>query len=214
MKSIITAAIVSSSLIVTGCASTNAEKGAAIGAVLGAIAGKGTGDHDKSRYVWGAALGAIAGGAVGGYMDKQEEEFRNQLADSGVQVVRQGNDIFLQMPGDITFATNSSRISSDFYPVLDDVANILRKYDKTLLQIEGHTDSTGSNQLNQNLSESRANSVRNYLSQQQVYSQRIRTYGYGESSPIANNQTVQGRAKNRRVELRIIPNEQSNRNRT
>jgi outer membrane protein OmpA-like peptidoglycan-associated protein len=214
MKSIITAAIVSSSLIVTGCASTNAEKGAAIGAVLGAIAGKGTGDHDKSRYVWGAALGAITGGAVGGYMDKQEEEFRNQLADSGVQVVRQGNDIFLQMPGDITFATNSSRISSDFYPVLDDVANILRKYDKTLLQIEGHTDSTGSNQLNQNLSESRANSVRNYLSQQQVYSQRIRTYGYGESSPIANNQTVQGRAKNRRVELRIIPNEQSNRNRT
>ncbi len=214
MKSIITAAIVSSSLIVTGCASTNAEKGAAIGAVLGAIAGKGTGDHDKSRYVWGAALGAIAGGAVGGYMDKQEEEFRAQLADSGVQVVRQGNDIFLQMPGDITFATNSSRISSDFYPVLDDVANILRKYDKTLLQIEGHTDSTGSNQLNQNLSESRANSVRNYLSQQQVYSQRIRTYGYGESSPIANNQTAQGRAKNRRVELRIIPNEQSNQNRT
>lgn len=212
-SSLFKVAALSSLLIVGGCASTNAEKGAAIGAVLGAIAGKGTGDHDKSRYVWGAAIGALAGGAIGGYMDKQEREFREQLADSGVNVVRQGNDIYLQMPGDITFDTNSSRISSQFYAVLDDVASILTKYDKTLLQIEGHTDSTGGNQLNQNLSEARANSVKNYLSQQRVFIQRIRTTGYGESAPIASNATVEGRAQNRRVELRIIPNEQRN-NRT
>ncbi len=213
IRSILNVAAISSALVISGCASTNAEKGATIGAVLGAIAGKGTGDHDKSRYVWGAALGAIAGGAIGGYMDKQELEFRKELADSGVNVVRDGNSIYLQMPGDITFNTNSSRISTEFYPVLDDVAVILKKYNKTLLQIEGHTDNTGGHQLNQTLSEARANSVKNYLSQQQVFIDRMRTLGFGETSPIVSNSTVEGRAQNRRVELRIIPNQKRNNNR-
>ena len=193
-------------LTVTGCASTNGEKGVAIGAVVGALAAKGTGDHDNSRYAWGAILGAIAGGAIGTYMDKQEQEFKQELAGSGVKVNRVGNNIYLEMPGDITFSSNSAQIYSQFHQVLNDVSGVLNKYPKTYLHIDGHTDSSGSNNLNQSLSESRALSVKNYLVQQQVNRKRISTFGYGESQPIADNRTAAGKASNRRVELRIIPN--------
>ncbi|MGM7446936.1 UNVERIFIED_ORG: outer membrane protein OmpA-like peptidoglycan-associated protein [Idiomarina abyssalis] len=196
-----------SSLALVGCANmSNTQKGASIGAVTGALLGKGTGDHDKSRYVWGAAVGALAGGAIGSYMDKQEEEFREELADSGVKVIRDGDNLRLQLPSNITFATGSANISQSFNPVLDDVARVLKKYEKTTMLIEGHTDSTGSAEYNQQLSLNRANAVRNNLVGNGVDSRRVTTEGYGESMPVADNDTESGRQLNRRVELRIVPN--------
>ncbi|RUO43260.1 OmpA family protein [Idiomarina aquatica] len=198
-----------SSFVVAGCANmNNTQKGAAIGAVAGALIGKGTGDHDKSRYLWGAAVGALAGSAIGNYMDKQEQEFRDELSGSGVQVIREGDNIRLQMPGNITFATDSASISQNFYPVLNDVARVLTKYEKTTMMVEGHTDSTGSAEYNQQLSLNRAMAVRNYLVGNGVDQRRLTTYGYGESQPIADNNTASGREQNRRVELKIIPNTQ------
>lgn len=196
-----------SSLIFTGCASNanNTQKGAGIGAVLGALAGKGTGDNDKSRYVWGAALGALAGGAIGSYMDKQEEEFRKELADSGVEVYREGDSIRLSIPGNITFPNDSAAIVTGFYPVLEDVAKVLNRYDKTKLSIEGHTDSVGDANYNTQLSMQRANSVANYLQRTSVDATRLQTLGMGETQPIATNENAQGRQNNRRVELRVIP---------
>jgi outer membrane protein OmpA-like peptidoglycan-associated protein len=194
-------------LILSGCASdmNNTQKGAGIGAVIGAIAGKGTGNHAKKRYAWGAAIGAIAGGAIGSYMDKQEQAFRDELAGSGVEVYREGNSIRLSIPGNITFPSDSSSIVTDFYPVLNDVAKVLNRYDKTKLSIEGHTDSQGDEQYNQNLSMMRANSVANYLESTSVVPDRLQTLGFGESQPVASNESAQDRSKNRRVELRIIP---------
>lgn len=196
----------SCALILSGCANTsNSQKGAGIGAVIGAIAGKGTGDNDKSRYVWGAALGAITGGAIGAYMDKQEQALRDELSDTGVQVVRDGDQLNLVMPGRLTFDTDSAAVKSDFYSVLNDVALVLKEYDKTRLSIEGHTDSIGDAIYNQQLSERRANSVATYLAQQQVNTARLRTLGMGENQPVASNDTASSREQNRRVELKIIP---------
>lgn len=199
-----------SALLVTGCANsdmTNTQKGAAIGAVAGALLGKGTGDHDKSRYVWGAAVGALAGAAIGNYMDQQEQEFRDELAGSGVQVIREGDTIRLQLPGAITFATNSASISQGFYPVLNDVVKVLNKYEKTTLVIEGHTDNTGSLEYNQTLSLNRANAVRNHFMGNGVDQRRLTTMGFGPTQPVADNTTTDGRQLNRRVELRIVPNQ-------
>jgi outer membrane protein OmpA-like peptidoglycan-associated protein len=200
-------AVALSTFILSGCASntSNTQKGAGIGAVIGALVGKGTGDNDKKRYVWGAALGALAGGAIGSYMDKQEEEFREELADSGVEVYREGDSIRLSIPGNITFATGSDAIVTGFYPVLEDVAKVLNRYDKTKLSIEGHTDSVGDVNSNRKLSMQRANSVAVYLQATNVEANRLQTLGMGESQPIADNATAQGRQANRRVELRIIP---------
>jgi outer membrane protein OmpA-like peptidoglycan-associated protein len=204
-KTIIAVAL--STAIISGCASnmSNTQKGAGIGAVLGALAGKGTGDNDKSRYVWGAALGAIAGSAIGSYMDKQEEAFRDELSGSGVEVYREGDSIRLSIPGNITFSTGSSAIVTGFYPVLEDVAKVLNRYEKTKLSVEGHTDSVGDANYNRQLSMQRANSVANYLRGTNVDASRLQTLGMGESKPIATNENAQGRQENRRVELRVIP---------
>jgi outer membrane protein OmpA-like peptidoglycan-associated protein len=204
-KTIIAVAL--STFVLSGCASnvSNTQKGAGIGAVIGALVGKGTGDNDKKRYVWGAALGALAGGAIGSYMDKQEEEFREELANSGVEVSREGDSIRLSIPGNITFANDSAALVTGFYPVLEDVAKVLNRYEKTRLSIEGHTDSVGDANYNTQLSMQRANSVANYLQGTNVDANRLQTLGMGESQPIANNASAQGRQKNRRVELRVIP---------
>ncbi|MCV2885584.1 OmpA family protein [Aestuariibacter sp. AA17] len=193
--------------LLSGCASTasNQQKGAGIGAVVGALLGKATGDNAKSRYVWGAAVGALAGAAIGNYMDKQEEEFREELADTGVNVVRNGDELWLQMPGNITFNTGSAAIDYSFHPVLNDVAKILNKYPKTTLIVEGHTDSVGSAEFNMSLSQSRAQSIATYLMTQNVAKPRVTTIGYGEHQPISSNNTAEGRQANRRVELKIIP---------
>lgn len=197
------------SLIFSGCASTssNAGKGAAIGAITGAIIGKSTSNHKNKRAVWGAAIGALAGAAIGDYMDKQEEEFRQELAGSGIKVVREGDNLRLIMPANITFASSQSNITSSFHTTLNDVAKVLGKYDKTLLKIEGHTDSSGSESFNQKLSEQRAESVKVYLMHQDILASRLRTVGFGEARSIVNNDTAANRALNRRVEVKIMPNE-------
>ncbi|WP_026376863.1 OmpA family protein [Aestuariibacter salexigens] len=194
-------------VLLSGCASnaTNTQKGAGIGAVVGAVAGKATGDNAKSRYVWGAVLGALAGSAIGAYMDNQEAELREELADTGVKIVREGDVIRLQMPGNITFDTGQAMTATGFYLVLDDVATVLKKYDKTKLSIEGHTDSVGDAAYNQQLSMNRANSVADYLARSGIAFARLQTTGYGESKPIASNDDAMGRQQNRRVELSIVP---------
>lgn len=194
------------SLLLTGCATTNQGKGAIVGAITGAVLGKSTSNHKDKRAVWGAAIGAITGAAIGDYMDKQEQEFRNELSGTGIDIVREGNNLRLIMPSNITFATGQSYITSDFYETLDAIASVLNNYEKTLLSIEGHTDSQGSEQYNQNLSEKRAGSVKQYLINKNIFENRLKTIGYGEFRSVADNTTAQGRALNRRVEIRIIPN--------
>jgi outer membrane protein OmpA-like peptidoglycan-associated protein len=200
-------AVALSTFIISGCATnaSNTQKGAGIGAVIGALVGKGTGDNDKSRYIWGAALGALAGSAVGNYMDKQEVVFREELANSGVEVYREGDSIRLSIPGNITFPSGKAAIVTSFYPILEDVAKVLNRYEKTKLSVEGHTDSVGDANYNRQLSIQRANSVANYLQGTGVSANRLQTLGMGESQPISGNDNVQGRQENRRVELRIIP---------
>lgn len=198
--------IIIASFIFSGCASTNAGKGAAIGAVAGAVLGKSTSNHKDKRLVWGAAIGAIAGAAIGDYMDQQEEAFRKELSGSGIDVIREGDNIRLVMPSNITFATNQSYITSGFHSTLNDVAKVLTKFDKTLLSIEGHTDNTGSADYNQTLSTKRAQSVKNYLADQHIQASRLKVTGYGESMPLTDNSTEKNRSLNRRVEVQIIPN--------
>ena len=212
MKKVFAVGLITASLVAGGCATSpnNTQKGAGIGAVVGALLGKATGDNDKSRYAWGAVVGAIAGGAIGNYMDRQEEEMREQLADTGVQVVREGANLRLIMPGDITFATNSASISPNFNPVLQDVATVVNQYEKTVLLIEGHTDDTGAESYNQTLSERRAQSVKNLLTTFNVNPTRVTTVGLGEYQPKVPNTSAENRQINRRVELKIQPVTQSN----
>ena len=207
MKKVFAVGLISAALAVGGCATSpnNTQKGAGIGAVVGALLGKATGDNDKSRYAWGAVVGAIAGGAIGNYMDRQEEEMREQLADTGFQVVREGDNLRLIMPGDITFATNSASISPNFNPVLQDVAKVVNNYEKTVLMIEGHTDDTGADSYNQTLSERRAQSVKNLLVTFNVNPTRVTTVGLGEYQPKVPNTSAENRQMNRRVELKIQP---------
>ncbi len=182
----------------------------AIGAVLGAAAGAGIGALANKRNrakgaLIGAGIGGLAGGAVGGYMDIQEAKLREQLAGTGVSVTRDGDEIVLNMPGNVTFATDSAEINSGFYKVLNSVSLVIKEFDKTIIEVTGHTDSTGSDVYNQTLSEKRAGSVGSYLAGQGIMSQRILTQGFGKQMPIADNGTADGRAENRRVELRMVP---------
>ena len=183
---------------------SKAGMGAGIGAVTGGIIGAIAGDN-RNAILLGMGIGALAGGGVGYYMDKQEEKLRMQLQATGVSVTRNGDNIILNMPGNITFATDSSNISADFYSVLDSVALVINEFEKTYIDIYGYTDSTGSEAYNLTLSEKRASSVARYLESQKVVSQRIVTRGKGESNPVATNDTPEGRALNRRVEIVLIP---------
>ncbi len=181
----------------------------AIGSLVGAGAGAGigalTGRDRAKRAAIGAGIGALAGGSVGAYMDVQEAKLREQLAGTGVGVLRIGDEIELVMPGNITFATNSSDIQSDFYRVLNSVGLVLSEYDKTVVEVSGHTDNTGSLSYNQTLSERRARSVASYLTTHGLQPQRLITLGLGPNEPIATNADANGRAQNRRVELRLVP---------
>jgi outer membrane protein OmpA-like peptidoglycan-associated protein len=208
------AAILAAALAVPACTTTNPYTGeqevnkTSKGAGIGALAGLATAilvGGDRKNLLLGAGIGALAGGGVGYYMDKQEDKLRMRLQSTGVSVTRNGDNIILNMPGNVTFATNSSNISADFYSVLDSVALVINEYEKTYVDIVGHTDSTGSLQLNQSLSEARASSVARYLESQKVLAQRIITRGAGPSQPIASNDTPQGRAMNRRVEIILTP---------
>jgi len=186
----------------------NASKGAGIGALAGAVLGAATGDNSKERReraLIGAGVGALTGAGVGAYMDKQEAKLRAQLQGTGVSVTRAGNDLILNMPGNITFKTASADLNSGFFRVLDSVSLVLKEYDKTLIDIEGHTDSDGSDSYNQQLSLERATSVGTYLNSRGVNGQRIVTYGAGEARPIASNDNAAGKQQNRRVELKLQP---------
>jgi outer membrane protein OmpA-like peptidoglycan-associated protein len=185
---------------------SKAAKGAAIGAGVGIVAGLLTGGNDLRNAAVGAGIGAIAGGGVGGYMDVQEAKLRQKMQGTGVTVTRQGDNITLNMPGNITFASNSADLNSQFFSALDGVDLVLKEYDKTMIEIAGHTDSTGSLALNQSLSERRAQSVAAYLGSRGLNNKRIVTVGAGSSHPVASNDTPQGRQQNRRVELTIVPN--------
>lgn len=207
-KSFLVVMFASASLVLAGCASTdnqNTTRGAAIGAVAGAIAGKATGNHKNKRLVIGAAVGALAGAAVGSYMDNQEKALREQLTGSGVKIVRDGDLLRLEIPAQLTFDINRSDIRSNLYPVFNDIAKVLRDYEKTMLVIAGHTDDTGPLQYNMNLSLARADSVKNYLIAQNVQSIRIETQGFGPNYPAVPNTSEANRAINRRVEIHIEP---------
>ena len=177
-----------------------------IGIVVGlSVARLLTGETVRGLPVLLAGLGALAGGAVGNYMDRQEAKLRTQLQNTGVSVTRVGDSIILNMPNNVTFATNSSNISADFYAVLDSVALVINEFEKTYVDVAGHTDSTGSQDHNQQLSVARASSVARYLESQKVLPERVVTSGMGQNSPIADNDTPEGRALNRRVEIQLTP---------
>lgn len=185
-------------------------KGAAIGAgiaALGAYIDNRDSDRRQrtERILKSAGVGAVAGGAVGNYMDRQEAKLRHQLEGSGVRVVREGDNITLVMPGNITFDTGRIDIKANFTNVLDSVVLVVNEFDKTVLEVAGHTDSVGSDSANLSLSEGRASSVANYLRGKGVKPERLTTIGYGETRPVADNSTDAGREQNRRVELTLLP---------
>jgi len=182
----------------------------AVGIIGGALGGYLLGDlvggrGDRTEKILGAGIGAIAGGAVGAYMDRQEADLRRQTAGTGVDVIRQGDDLILRMPSNVTFPVDSSAIQPQFRPTLDQVAQTLSSYNQTYIDVLGHTDSTGSDAYNQALSERRAQSVADYLSMQGVARARMGIRGYGETQPIASNETEEGRSQNRRVEIKVVP---------
>ena len=200
-------------VLVAGCTTVNpytgqtqtakSTWGTAIGATTGALIGS---RNSSEGALVGALAGAAVGGGVGYYLDVQAAELRQELASTGVQVVESNDSIRLIMPGNITFKTDSSDINSSFYPVLNSVAKVLNKYDNSTVMVSGHTDSTGSADYNLTLSKSRAKSVAAYLQGQGVKSSRFEVLGMGSSNPIASNSDAAGRAQNRRVEIKIIPN--------
>lgn len=186
---------------------------AAIGGVGGALGGYLLGDivggrRDRTEKIVGAGIGALAGVAVGSYMDRQEQELRRRTAGTDVRVIRQGDDLVLSVPSGITFATDSATIDPQFRPTLDQVADVLAEYRQTYVDVYGHTDSTGSDAHNQMLSERRAGSVADYLATRGVQRARLGTRGFGETQPVADNGTDEGRAANRRVEIKLVPIQQ------
>lgn len=187
---------------------SKATKGALIGAAAGAVVGLISGDdavERRQRALIGAGVGALTGGAIGVYMDKQEAQLRAELEGTGVSVSRIGDNITLNMPGNITFATDSSDLSPAFFDVLNSVGKVLGEYDKTVVEVAGHTDNTGTDSYNQSLSERRAASVATYLQGRNVMAQRLITVGMGEARPVADNSTADGRQANRRVEITMVP---------
>ncbi len=203
-------------LLATTACTTDPQTGqrqiskAAIGGIGGALGGYLLGDlvggrHDRTEKILGAGIGAVAGAGIGAYMDQQEKKLREETAGSGVDVIRDGDNLLLRMPSGITFAYNDANVQPQFQPTLNDVASVLAQYPKTYIDVYGHTDSDGSDAYNQGLSERRAVSVADYLNAHGIQSARIATRGYGESQPIASNATEAGKAANRRVEIKIVP---------
>lgn len=211
-------AIAAASLLLTACTTdpytgeqkaSNTAVGAGAGGLLGAAAGALVGKTTKAKtgtsMLVGAGLGALAGAGVGAYMDNQEAKLRQRLEGTGVSVTRVGDNIVLNMPSNITFATDRAEINPGFYGTLNSVALVLQEFDKTRVQVDGHTDSDGSDDYNDELSERRAASVARYFTAQQLNPRRFSVEGLGESQPIASNNTAAGKAQNRRVEIQIVP---------
>lgn len=210
--------IVSAAIFAGGCETLNpytgeeqmskTTKGALIGAAAGAAVGLVSGDDSlerRQRALLGAGIGALAGGSVGYYMDRQEAELRAELAGTGVSVTRMGDNITLNMPGNVTFATDSSDLNPAFFSVLKSVSKVAREYEQTIIEVAGHTDNTGADAYNQQLSERRAATVSEYLQTRSISAQRMITIGMGESMPVADNMSDHGRQANRRVEITLVP---------
>lgn len=211
MKKTFIISALAAALLVTGCTQnpytgeSQAAKsakyggfGALGGAAVGALAG------GKKGALIGAAVGGAAGAGYGYYTDVQEKKLREQLQGTGVQVQRDGENLNLIMPGNITFDSANANLSSGFYPTLNSIATTLKEYNKSTIVVVGHTDNTGTFEKNQYLSEQRASSVANYLIAQGVSPTRIQAVGYGPRQPIADNSTESGKQANRRVEIQII----------
>ena len=218
MKSKILVALVAT-LALTACTTTNpytgqnqisnttggALLGAGGGAVVGGIIGAATGADPRVAALIGAGVGGLTGAAIGNYMDQQEAELRAQLQGTGVSVTRVGQNIILNMPSNITFASDSSNVNPAFNSTLVSVALVLKKFDKSIVDVYGHTDSQGDDAYNLSLSQRRAVSVATILANQGIDQRRFYIEGKGETSPIASNATEAGRAQNRRVEIQIAP---------
>jgi outer membrane protein OmpA-like peptidoglycan-associated protein len=185
----------------------NALIGAGIGAAVGLLSG-----HDatsrRQHALIGAGVGGLTGGAIGVYQDRQEAQLRRQTAGTGIDVSRNGDVIKLNLPDGVTFDFGKSALKPQFYPALNNVAATLKEFNQTIVEVSGHTDSVGSDAVNQTLSEARANSVADYLIGQGLMRQRFEVIGMGKRYPIASNDTEAGRAQNRRVEIRVLPVEQ------
>ena len=216
MISTFKSAVLISGLLATTACITDPNTGnrrvskAAIGGVGGAAAGLLLGDllggrNDRTEKIVGAGIGAIAGAGIGAYMDAQEKKLRAQTAGTDVQVIRDGDNLVLNMPSGVTFATNKSAIQPQFRTTLDQVAQTLSSYEKTYIDVYGHTDSTGNDGINIPLSQNRARSVADYLTTRGVQSARIATQGFGANQPVADNNTDAGKQANRRVEIKIVP---------
>ena len=187
---------------------SKATKGALIGAAAGAVVGLVSGDdavERRKRALIRAGVGALAGGSIGYYMDKQEAKLRAELEGTGVSITRIGDNITLNMPGNVTFATDSSDLRPAFFEVLNSVGKVLEEFDQTVVEVAGHTDSTGSEEYNQGLSERRAGSVSQYLQGRGIDNQRMIIVGMGELRPVAGNDSASGRQANRRVEMTMVP---------
>ncbi len=214
MKKFVT--LVGLTAMLAACTTTNPYTGqsqtskAVWGTAIGAATGAATGALVAKKSGAGAIVGGLAGAAVGGgvgyYLDVQEAELRQELASTGVSVVRTDDSIRLIMPGNITFKTDSADINAGFYATLNSVAKVLNKYSNSTVMVMGFTDSTGTAEYNQNLSRSRAQAVAAYLQGQGVKASRFEIMGMGASNPIASNSDAAGRQQNRRVEIKIIPN--------
>lgn len=208
-------------LATTAACVTNPETGeqefptrTVIGAGIGAIGGYLLGDliggrSDRTERILGAGIGAVAGGAIGQYMDRQEQELKRRTEGTGVVVERRGDELVLTMPSGITFAHDRYDIQPQFQPVLNEVAQTLAAYPSTMIDVYGHTDSTGTAEYNQGLSERRAAAVAAYLGARGVQPVRIATRGFGETQLLVNPETSEAdRQANRRVEIRIVPIQQ------
>lgn len=212
-------AAVAGALLLTSCATYTGQtsdpndpnrtgRGAAIGAVAGAVLGAASGGdatERRQRATVGAAAGAAIGAGVGVYQDRQEAALRRQMAGTGVEVERQGDNITLNMPSGITFDFDRADLKSEFRPVLDNLATTLNEYNQTRIEVTGHTDSKGTDAYNMTLSQNRANAVAGYLGSRGVASSRMVVTGAGETRPVASNDTESGRAQNRRVEITLVP---------
>jgi len=183
-------------------------RGALIGAGIGAAVGLLSGDNAterRQRAMVGAGIGALSGAAIGNYQDRQEQALRERVANTGIGVSREGDNITLNLPDGITFDFNKTALKPQFYPALGRVAGTLSEYNQTIVEVVGHTDDRGSDEVNNRISRQRAEAVANYLEQQGVQRERLEILGAGKRFPIADNSTDAGRAQNRRVEIRLVP---------
>ncbi|MEO0361257.1 MAG: OmpA family protein [Pseudomonadota bacterium] len=177
--------------------------GAIIGGVAGAVTGALIGDRTGAAI--GAGIGAVAGAGIGAYLDQQQRELERNLEGTGATVTNTGEELLVNLPSEVTFAFDSAEIQPRFFDPLAQVADTLTRYESSLVDVVGHTDSIGSDRYNEDLSQRRANSVAGFLTSRGVIRERVLAVGRGETQPVDTNDTEAGRARNRRVELVITP---------